>query len=257
MSPPERRVEKSIELAATPEEVWAAVATAPGLSTWFVPHTDDAATDEKEADFGGGQTATGRLLALEPGRRVKYGAPEGSPQDQNGFALEFLVEGRGQGSTVLRLMHSGFSGESWEQEYEGTNRGWDLFLHNLASYFRYFRGKPVKNVVAMSFTSADAANVWERFHHALGIAQDTSRGDKVTLTPAGMAPIEGVVDVYERGAIGVRSEDGLLRFGGLGADFGGMVTATHYFYGVDLDTTEATNAWQDWLAGLFPAPKLP
>jgi uncharacterized protein YndB with AHSA1/START domain len=257
LTPSERRVDKSIELDASPEEVWAAVATGPGLSSWFVPHSFDEVSGEGEADFGGGQSATGRLLALEPGHRVKYGAPEGSPQDQNGFALEFLVEGRGQGSTVLRLMHSGFSGDNWELEYEGTNRGWDLFLHNLASYFTYFRGKPVKNVVAMTFTSADAAHVWEGFHQALGISEGISRGDKVTLTPAGMAPIEGVVDVYEKGAIGVRSDEGLLRFGGLGADFGGMVTATHYFYGVDLDTTEATNVWQSWLAGLFPAPKLP
>ena len=33
----ERRLEKSIELDATPEQVWAAIATGPGIDSWFVP----------------------------------------------------------------------------------------------------------------------------------------------------------------------------------------------------------------------------
>ncbi len=251
--PPEHRIEKSILLDATPEEVWDAVATGPGMSSWFVPHRYDESGDEAEADFGGGQVAGGRVTDLEPGHRIVYAAPEGSAQDQAGFALEFLVEGRSQGSTVLRLMHSGFSGEDWEQQYEGTSRGWDLFLQNLASYFTYFRGKPVTNVVGMSFTTADGATVWAGFHDALGISPSVVVGDKVTLTPSGMPAIEGVVDVHEPGSLGVRSDLGLHRFGGFGADVFGMVTVSHYFYGVSLDAAEATKAWQSWLTGLFPA----
>lgn len=240
---PERRVEKSIVLDATPEEVWDAVATGPGMSSWFVPHTYDDSGGEAEADFGGGQLAGGRVVDLEPGRRIRYAAPEGSEQDQAGFALEFLVEGRAQGSTVLRLMQSGFSAEDWEQQYEGMSRGWDQYLHNLASYFTYFRGKPVTNVVALSFTTAAVSS---RFHEALGISPSAAVGDKVTLTAAGLPAIEGVVDVHDPGCLGVRSDVGLHRFGG----FGGMATVAHYFYGVSLDTAEATQDWQSWLTKL-------
>ncbi|MBM7783482.1 SRPBCC family protein [Tenggerimyces flavus] len=251
--PPERRVEKSIVLDATPEEVWDAVATGPGMSSWFVPHTYDDSGGGAEADFGGGQTAGGRVLDLEPGRRVVYGAPEGTPQDQAGLALEFLVEGRAQGSTVLRLVQSGFSAEDWEQQYEGMSRGWDQYLHNLVSYFAYFRGKPVTNVVGLTFTTADAVAVWAGFHAALGISPSVEVGDKVTLKPVGIPAIEGVVDVHDPGCLGVRSEVGLHRFGG----FGGMATVAHYFYGVSLDATEATKNWQSWLTKLFPATPTP
>lgn len=253
MSETPRRLETEIELDATPEQVWESVSTGPGMSTWFVPHRIDPASGESEGDFGGGQTQGGRVIAWEPGRRVVYKAPEGSEQDESGFALEFLVEGRGQSSTVLRLIQSGFSGDDWEQQYEGTKHGWDLFLGNLASYFTHFKGLRVTNVVAMGFTSASGAEVRTRFRQALDVPAQAGMGEQVTLTPDGLPPIEGVIDLDDAGTLGVRSHTGLHRFTGLGAESMGMVSLSHYFYGVDLDGVEATKAWQDWLTSLFPA----
>lgn len=61
----------------------------------------------------------------------------------------------------------------------------------------------------------------------------------------------GVVDVRERGVLGVRTASGFHRFQGLGADGHGMVHTVHYFYGVDVDRAEVTRAWQSWLERLF------
>ena len=34
----ERSIELEIEVPGTPEEVWRAIATGPGISSWYVPH---------------------------------------------------------------------------------------------------------------------------------------------------------------------------------------------------------------------------
>ncbi|MBV1893467.1 MAG: hypothetical protein KUG57_05420 [Ilumatobacteraceae bacterium] len=35
----EPSIELEIEVEGTPEEVWRAIATGPGISSWYVPHT--------------------------------------------------------------------------------------------------------------------------------------------------------------------------------------------------------------------------
>ena len=55
MDDDERSIELEIEVVGTPEEVWQAIATGPGISSWYVPHT----VEEREggaavASFGPG-----------------------------------------------------------------------------------------------------------------------------------------------------------------------------------------------------------
>lgn len=244
-----RRLEKEVELAATPEQVWQAIATGPGISTWFVPHeVEEREGGKARADFGSGNVDEGRVLEWEPGRRVVYGGSSSDP----GETLEFLVEGREGGSTILRLVQSGFSGEDWEAEYH--SKGWDGFFHNLVQYFTHFAGLPVVNVLVMGFTKLTADGVWQRFNEDLGVPATVRLGERVRLNPSGLDPISGVVDVCERGVLGVRSDQGLHRFAGEGIDAWGMLSVVHYFYGVEMDRAQATEAWQAWLDRLFPEP---
>ena len=49
------QVEVEVEVPGTPEQVWAAIATGPGISSWFVPTEVDGRAGGKIAcDFGGG-----------------------------------------------------------------------------------------------------------------------------------------------------------------------------------------------------------
>lgn len=245
----DRRLEKEIELAATPEQVWQAIATGPGISAWFVPHeVEEHEGGKANADFGSGNMVDGRVLAWEPGRRVVFGGAEHDP----GQLLEFLVEARDGGSTVLRLVQSGFTGEDWEAEYH--SKGWDSFFHNLREYLTHFAGLPVTNVLVTGFTGLDYDGVWQRFNGDLGVDSTVRTGDRVTLTPSGLDPISGIVDVCERGQLGVRSEHGLHRFSGEGVSAWGLLNVVHYFYGVRLDRAEATAAWQNWFDRLFGDP---
>lgn len=252
-----KRLEQEIELDASVDEVWKAVSTGPGFSAWFVPH--DFTNDEQgkpvmaTADFGSGNTDQGRLLEWEPERhRVVYGSADPTQTE----AMEFIVAGRGDGSTLLRLVHSGVQGEDWEMEYHSW--GWKLFFHNLDQYLRFFRGTTVANALAMNFTTVDAATVWDRYRTALGFERELAVGDRVELAPEGVEAIKGVVDWYHPDAVlGVRTDDGLYRFGGQGSGAWGMVNTFHYRYGTDVDAAAWTAAWQRWLDGLFPASEAP
>lgn len=235
-----RNLEKEIELAATPEQVWQAISTPEGMSIWFVPHED--AGEELEADFGGGNTAAGQVLEREPGRRVVYGVPGESP-----MTLEFLVEGKENGTTVLRLVQNGFFGDDWEAEYDGFGKGWDMFLHNLAEYFRHFPGLPVTNVVATGFTTLPGETVWANMIARLGAAP--ALGERVHLHPEGLEPIEGVVDLRDRSLLGIRTEHGFYRF--MTDDRHHIANTIQYFYGITVDRESRTAAWQSWLDSLL------
>lgn len=237
-----RRLAKEVELAATPDQVWQAISTPEGMSLWFVPHEHTG--EDVEADFGGGNTQAGLVLELEPGRRVVYGAP--GPDGEAPMSIEFLVEGHDGGTTTLRLVQSGFFGDDWEAEYDGFGRGWDMFLHNLAEYFRHFPGLPVAGVVATAFTTRPAAAVWADLVARLGA--DPALGERVRLTPAGLEPVEGVVDLRGEFLLGIRTEHGLYRF--FADDQHHMVSTTQYFYGVTVDRQTRTTTWQSWLDDL-------
>jgi uncharacterized protein YndB with AHSA1/START domain len=251
----DRRLEKSLELDATPEQVWEAIATGPGIAAWFVPQeVEPRAGGTVRQDYGGGFTTTGRVTAWEPGRRFAYGAFEQPDERQPDYAYEFLVEGRAGGGTVLRFVQSGFlDGTDWDGEYDSFDAGWDLFLLNLRSYLRHFAGLPVRNAVAMGYTTGGAREIWPALHRALGLTGHPAVGETVTLAPEGPAPITGVVDVANAEFLGVRSGEGLHRIGAEGED-GCGVSAYHYVYGRPIDADALTADWQAWLSRLFPPP---
>jgi uncharacterized protein YndB with AHSA1/START domain len=244
----DRRLEKRVEVDATPEQVWEAIATGPGIATWFVPHeVEPREGGAVEQDYGGGFTTRGRVTGWEPGRRFAYGAFEQPEGEQPNYAYEFLVEGREGGGTVLRFVHSGFlDGTDWDGEYDSFDAGWDLFFLNLRSYLRHFAGRPARNAVAMSYTAGSARDIWPALHRALGLAGHPAVGETVALAPDGPVPITGVVDVANEEFLGVRSADGLHRIGAEGED-GCGVSAYHYIYGRPVDIAALTAYWQRWL----------
>jgi uncharacterized protein YndB with AHSA1/START domain len=240
----ERKLEKTVELDAAPEQVWAAIATGPGISAWFVPsEVEPGEGGAVRASFGGGFDGSGRVTAWEPGRR--FGYAEGPAH-----AFEFLVEGRDGGGTVLRFAQSGLGGESWQDEYDSFDKGWELFFGNLRTYLGEFAGLPARTVVGMAMVPVAAFAAWPVLHRALGLAGRPAVGERVALT--GPQPVTGVVDVATDEFLGVRSERSLHRFGAEGDD-GCGVSAYHYFYGDPVDVETLTKAWGTWLAGLFEA----
>jgi uncharacterized protein YndB with AHSA1/START domain len=247
--PREFELRKEITLDATPEQVWEAIATGPGIDAWFMGR------NQVEPREGGrtsmtiaGQTEEGVVTAWEPGRRFAYRG--GSPDSAEFMAFEWLIEGRDDGTCVLRLVQSGVLGDDWETEYDALTKGWDMYLHQLAQYLGHFRGRPVAPVMAMAPGAGDAGHVWSVLSAGLGLDRPATEGDKVRLTPEGLAPIEGVVDYVSPEVLGVRTEDGLYRFI---RGYEGSVAVGHHLFAGDVDQEEAERAWQAWLSRLFGA----
>ena len=240
------KVEKDIELDATPEQVWEAITTGRGLDAWFM------GANMVEPWEGGavrttlpGWTLESTVAVWDPPRRFVNTTSEG--KDGRLMAFEYVIAGRAGGGTLLRFVHSGFlPDDDWEQEYDALRTGDPMYIHTLGQYLKYFRGRIAAPITATG-PQVDAACAWMAFKGALGLAGGVAEGEAVRFTADGLAPIEGVVDFAGRDCLGVHTSDGLYRFiHGLK----GMVVLGHHIFG-DVDQQAVERAWQSWLDGLF------
>ncbi|MFF5227303.1 SRPBCC domain-containing protein [Dactylosporangium sp. NPDC000521] len=234
-----------IDIAATPEQVWDAIATGPGIDSWFMGRT------EVEPRVGGrgvftmpGFTAESTVTAWEPPHRFAY---KSTPAEDGTFmAFEYLVEGRDGGSTALRMVHSGILAGDWEEQYDALRKGNPLYLRTLEQYLVHFPGRTAVPVTAFGPQQSDQEQAWAALVGAVGLTGPVSEGDKVQLTVGGR-DVVGVVDVVlEPGFLGVRTDDALLRFVG----GGGMILTGHHVF-ADIDQAAAEGTWSEWLAAVY------
>jgi uncharacterized protein YndB with AHSA1/START domain len=193
-----RAIELAVEVPGTPDEVWAAVATGPGISSWFIPHRiEEREGGEVVMDWGSGfGTQPGRVEVWDPPRRVVF-TGAGSP-----LAYEWLVEARDGGSCVVRLVNSGFGeGEEWDGQFHGMSDGWRLFLENLRLHLTHFRGRPATAIIPTRMTEGPNEAAWQRLCAALGLPADASAGDRVATGGDAPALSGQVVTVAERPAV--------------------------------------------------------
>lgn len=196
MSDNRRSIELEIVVPGRPEEVWRAVATGPGISSWYVPHT----VDEHE---GGAATAsfgpepemqvTGRVAAWEPPHRVCFDGGEGV----EGLAFEWLVEARDGATCVVRLVNTGFgSGQDWDDQYDGMAEGWLLFLLNLRLHLEHFAGQTAKAILPMAMWAGPRHQTWTTLSNALGIPAAPGVGERIEVSAPDAPALAGtVVDV--------------------------------------------------------------
>lgn len=237
-----------VDLDATPEQIWDAIATGPGIDSWFMGR------NEVQQGEGGQWRMTGfgeyspthEVTEWEPGSRLAYATEKAD--DGRFVAYEFLIEGRGQGSTTLRMVTSGFlPGDDWEAEYDAMTKGGALFFATLATYLTHFAGRTATPVTAFGPMVTDWDQAWAVLRAELGLPEDVREGDPVRLTADGLAPIDGVVYFANEDTIGVRTEDGMYRFI---KGFGGPVIAGHHIFS-DIDQAAVEQAWQSWLTRIF------
>ena len=119
-----RLVELELEVPGTPEQVWQAIATGAGISSWFVPtkvepHLGGAVNFQ----LGEGIESIGRVTAWEPPRRFAYEERDWLPNAPP-LASEFTIESRAGGTCAMRLVHSLFaSNDEWDDQLERIESG--------------------------------------------------------------------------------------------------------------------------------------
>src|SRR5271155_3176713 len=257
-----RSVQVEVEVPGTPEEVWQAIATGPGISSWFVP-TEFEERDGKPVavnlNFGPGMESRSVVTAWDPPRMFAAEAPGWAPGSPT-IADEWSVEARGGGICVVRVVHSLFaSTDDWDNQLEGSESGWPGFFRILRIYLTHFRGQRSAMMQVMAPVAGTKAEAWATLTAALGL-NGVGAGQRWAV-PAGVPALGGVVEDISQSSCG-----GLLRLDKPGPGtaalytitFGRSVMATvsFYLYGDQAagNVARETPLWEAWIQKRFPKP---
>jgi uncharacterized protein YndB with AHSA1/START domain len=200
--PDSRTFEMTIDIQASPDDVWRALTQSEELVRWFPlgASVTPGPGGTMRWSWGDGWSGDARIDIWEPLRRLRlvedrrqsYDADghlqEGAPPSSTPLAIELTLETH-QGQTRLRLVHSGFeSGAGWDDEFDGISTGWQYELRSLRHYLQRHRGYDRNVGWARTSTSSPASEVWARLLGPEGFAVAPERpgtGDPVHVTGAG------------------------------------------------------------------------
>lgn len=266
-----RWVEMEFSVPGTPEQVWHAIATGPGISAWFIPTTvDEKVGGAITFDFGEENcTEPGRpgvVTGWEPPTRFSYEEPDWSANTPvpSPLATEVVVIARSGGRCVVRMVHSLFTDSGdWDDELESFETGWAGCFEVLRTYLAHFPGKQAASVRVTTGPSGDATQVWARLTSALNLA-GANVGD-YRETPTGTPRLAGAIECVRQDGghreLTIRLDapsDGVAVVGAyqMGAEARGMVGL--YYYGADAAETAAAEKpkWEQWLGDLLTAEQL-
>jgi uncharacterized protein YndB with AHSA1/START domain len=176
--PTTRSHETTIEIAAPPETVWKGITEASEIVRWFAPEArvEPGEGGQYFVSWGPGMGGTSRITIWEPERHLQVvedrkfagGRKEGcvEPTDAIGapaqIAVDYYLEAKG-GSTVLRLVHSGFGMTAdWDNEFESTHYGWMMFLRNLRHALTRHLRTPCRQAMLMVESPLPAPETWAK-----------------------------------------------------------------------------------------------
>ena len=249
-----RSIDMSVEVPGSPEEVWDAIATGPGIGSWFTPtEVDGHVGGQVTMDFGSFGTQTATVTAWEPPRRLVFQSGGERP-----LAYEWLVEARAGGSCIVRLVNSGFgTGEDWDGDYDGMSEGWNILLPNLRLQLTHFRGRRAQAFIPTVTIPGPNAAAWSTLCEALGLPTSLGTGDRL----ATGADVPGLAGTVERTIATAKATAYLLLVDepGPGTGFvaaegdGDQVAASVYLYLYDPDDHDAGREWTSWLTARFQA----
>jgi uncharacterized protein YndB with AHSA1/START domain len=260
-----RSVQTEFEVPGTPEEVWQAIATGPGVSSWMMPaefEERDGKPVAMRLKFRPGIEPRSTVTTWDPPRALSLlgsGPAPGSPP----IASEWHIEARAGGTCTLRLVHSLFSStDDWDDQLEGVESGWSGFLRTLRVYLAHFRGQRSTLMKWMVPVAGAEAEAWQAFTTAVGL-EGLGVGRRWT-APAGVPEMSGAVEY-----VSTNPNDVLVRIDTPGpaiAAFGSVemggpcrVGMNVYFYGEQADANAAREAprWEAWTHANLPAPSKP
>ncbi len=250
------RLEFAVEVPGTQEQVWQAIATAKGMSAWFLPTTfEERVGSALHFAMGPDMGSDGKITEWEAPRRIAYEEDWASlmgkgPDELSPMTSEFVVEALSGGSCVVRVTTSGFgTGADWEAEWwADMGVQWEPYFDNLRLYLTDFAGQEAASLEASATHATDEPTLWGALRDAAGA---TEEGAAVSL----MGATGTVVSVGDRRAL-VRLTapvPGILTLSTYAYHEGeAMANVRAYLFAPDAAAYVASEQsdWEAWLADL-------
>lgn len=187
-----RYVEAEVEVPGSPEEVWRAIATGKGISSWFVPTTSDECEGGKAvSSFGPGMDSVAKITKWNPPYTYIAETEEGPGK----VATEWIVEARGGGTCVVRVVHRWFAdSDDWDAEFEAHAYGWAVtFFRLLRLYLAHFPAQKCSSFDLAAFNKASGPETWSIIKRALTIDKKAQRVESAPGAPE----LSGVIESTE------------------------------------------------------------
>ena len=255
-----RSIQVEVEVPGTPEEVWQAIATGPGISSWFVPtEMQERVGGTAVSHFGPGMDSNATVTAWEPPRRFAAESGDFGPNAPL-LATEWGVEARSGGTCVVRVVHSLFaSTDDWDDQLESIESGWPAFFRILGLYLTHFRGEPCSTFQVMGFAPEPASEAWDAFTRSLGLggAVVGERRNTREGAPALAGIVEGLREGSHPSALVLLDEPvtgaAFLNAGAMGGQV--FISMMFYFYGERAAAAASRDEplWRAWMNEHFPA----
>jgi uncharacterized protein YndB with AHSA1/START domain len=251
-----RWVAAEVEVPGTPEEVWQAIATGPGVSSWFVP-TEKREDGTVVSHFGPGMDVTAKETAYEPLRRF---AAESEIAPGTTMATEWTVETKAGGTCIVRVVHSLFaSTDDWDKHLESIEKGWPDYFEILKLYLKHFRGQSCFGFQLLGMAAESSEAAWEKVATTLGltaaIAGQTSKSANSQLQFEGVVERCGTTGHPSQALVRVHSPaPGLVHLFAMPMGKQGFVSVRFYLYGSTAEKTVSMQepVWRAWIENLFP-----
>lgn len=250
------RLEFEVEVPGTPEQVWQAIATAQGMSAWFLPtQIEEREGGALHISMGPDLGSDGHVTAWDPPRRLVYEEDWAALMGKDPDALspltsEFLVEAQSGGTCIVRVTSSGFgTGDAWESEFwEDMGKNWMPSFDNLRLYLSDFPGQVATRMEVSASHPVDGETLWSALRERLGLGDEGTtvelRGTTGTVEVLRerqallrlVSPVPGMLSVY------VFAEGADQAIAGVRA----------YLFSADAEdyVRREESAWQVWLQEL-------
>jgi uncharacterized protein YndB with AHSA1/START domain len=259
-----RSVQVEVEVPGTPEEVWAAIATGPGVSSWFMPaEVESHVGGTVVTHFGPGMDSIAKVTAWDPPHHFAAESGDLGPNAPS-LATEWIVEARAGSTCVVRVVHSLFAAtDDWDDQISEFESGWPAFFRVLRMYLTHFSGRPCSAIHLVGFASGSKSEGWKKLTDSLGLVAPAA-GVR-WIAPAGVPAMSGIVDQTGEGR---NNQLALVRLEQPAPGIASLIAAQMgdqsciqiglYFYGKDAARAASAEepGWHAWMAQHFPLPNV-
>lgn len=258
-----RWVEMEFLVPGTPEQVWQAIATGPGMSAWFTTtQIEERVGGAISFDFGdencGADVSSGQVTTWDPPVRLEY-EEYGWNGDAPPVATEVTITARSGDRCVVRMVHTMVTDkDDWDDEIESFETGWPGFFEILKIYLANFAGAQAATIRASATHHDGERQAWSKMTTALNLGA-ANVGDRVEIS--GDAPrLAGRVERIHQDGISRevmmridQPSPGIAVVGACTVGDEGRVMASIYLYGPDATDVAAAEQpkWTAWLRGLL------